>query len=85
LRIRDVLNKILWCELQHLQDYEIHIVHRGCPGDVKVIPFSMVTGVFRGCFTYRDQGSSEDVVIPFHRVILVRNRLSGEVLFERRR
>jgi uncharacterized protein (UPF0248 family) len=81
-RIRETLNKIRWHRGFDPKDYEVYIVHRGAPGDVKVVPASRITEVLSGGFKFRDTDGDEKV-IPYHRVLLIRNRVSGEVLFSK--
>ncbi len=81
-RVREALNKIRWHKDLDPKDYEVHVVHRGAPGDIKVVPASCITEVLRGGFKFRDVDGNEKV-IPYHRVLLIRNRVSGDVLFSK--
>lgn len=75
-----VLGKLLW--KGGLERAEIAIVHRGAPGDVKVIEGSRVDEVKSGYLTYTNR-FGEDTVIPLHRVLEV--RLDGKQLWKRAR
>jgi uncharacterized protein (UPF0248 family) len=79
-RIRELLNKIKWHRDFDPGDYEVHILHRGVLGNVKVIPVSCITEISSGGFKFRDVDGGEKI-IPYHRVLLIRNRVSGDVLF----
>jgi len=81
--IRNVLNKIRWHKGFDPKDYEVYIVHRGAPGDVKVVPTSCITQVLSKGFKFKDADGDEKV-IPYHRVLLIRNRISGDVLFSKK-
>ncbi|MDI9619844.1 MAG: RNA repair domain-containing protein [Candidatus Nezhaarchaeota archaeon] len=81
--IRSTLNQIIWYDSSNIADYEIFFLHRGAPCDVRRISASEITGVFRGCFSFKDSDGTEKT-IPYHRVLLIKNRVKGEVLFEKR-
>lgn len=81
-RIRALLNKIRWHGKLNPEDFEVHILHRGAPNDIKVIPATSITEVLRSCFKFRDLDGDEKV-IPYHRILLVRDRVHGEVLFKK--
>lgn len=81
-RIRSLLNKIRWHSKLNPEDFEVHIVHRGAPNDVKVIPVTSITEVLRDCFKFRDLNGDEKV-IPYHRVLLIRDRVRGVSLFKK--
>ena len=78
--VRALLNKIRWHKDYNPEDYEVLIVHRGAPGNVRVIPASSITEVLSGGFKFRDLNGDEKV-IPYHRVLLIRNRVNGDLLF----
>ncbi|RLF12430.1 MAG: DUF504 domain-containing protein [Thermoprotei archaeon] len=77
--VREMLNKLKWS--LGLGGYQVVIVHRGAPGDVKVIAGSSIKEVGRYFFVYEENGV--EVQIPYHRVLEVRS-VEGEVLFRRR-
>ncbi|MDH5815860.1 MAG: RNA repair domain-containing protein [Candidatus Nezhaarchaeota archaeon] len=81
-RIRELLNKIKWYDKLNPEDFEVHILHRGAPNDVKVIPATNITEVLKNCFKFRDQDGNE-TVIPYHRVLLIRDRVRGYILYEK--
>ena len=74
-----VLGRLLW--RGGLERAEVVILHRGAPGDRKVIPGRQVTSVKRGYLLYRND-SGEEIIIPLHRVLEV--RLNGETLWKRK-
>ncbi|RLE47978.1 MAG: DUF504 domain-containing protein [Candidatus Methanomethylicota archaeon] len=81
MKIRDVLNKLRWKPGEGLDKYEIVIVHRGALGDVKHIDGASIKDVAKGAFTYVEDG--EEKIIPFHRVIEIRLKATGEVIWKR--
>lgn len=78
--IREVLNRIKWA--QGLNVHQVVIIHRGSPGDVKVIEGRSIKELFRNFFIYEEDGV--ETYIPYHRVLEIRNT-SGKVLFKRER
>lgn len=81
-QIRALLNKIRWHSGLNPEDFEVHIIHRGAPNDVKVIPATSITVVLRSCFKFRDSDGDEKV-IPYHRVLLIRDKVRDNILFKR--
>ncbi|MEM4576845.1 MAG: RNA repair domain-containing protein [Candidatus Nezhaarchaeales archaeon] len=80
--IRALLNKIRWHGELNPKDFEVHIIHRGAPNDIKVIPVESITKVLRSCFKFRDLDGDEKI-IPYHRVLLIRDRVRGSTLFRK--
>jgi uncharacterized protein (UPF0248 family) len=79
--IRDLLNKIKWTSDKGLEDCEIVIVHRGAPGDLKVIKGIYVKDVApRAIICEEDE---EELIIPYHRIMTIRR--GHEVLWEKRK
>jgi uncharacterized protein (UPF0248 family) len=73
-----VLGKLLW--KGGLRRSEITILHRGAPGDRKVIPGSSVKEVKKGYLIITGPGE-EETVIPLHRVMEVRT--DGKQIWKR--
>jgi uncharacterized protein (UPF0248 family) len=63
-------------------DYVITYIHRGAPSDEKTIPAEIIKQVGKSWFTYEEQG--QDIIIPMHRVIMLMNMKTGEVLWRKR-
>lgn len=82
MRIRDVLNKILWTDPSNTADYEVTFVHRGAAMDRRTIPLNSIVMVKPSWFTYIGEGE-EEVQIPFHRIIEIRNIKTGRVLWRK--
>jgi uncharacterized protein (UPF0248 family) len=77
-----MLNKIKWHKSFDPRDYEVHIIHRGVPGEVKVIPAFCITEVLSGGFKFKDADGDEKA-IPYHRVLLIRDKVTGKALFQK--
>jgi uncharacterized protein (UPF0248 family) len=89
-----VLGRLLW--RGELDKAEIVIIHRGAPGDSKIIPGGLVTHVKRSHLIYRGNNitgalsakttgkeAERQVTIPLHRVLEV--RLDGKKIWKRAR
>jgi hypothetical protein len=68
--IRDILNREKWVSKAGLAGLEVEILHRGAPGDTKVIRGESVADVAPRAMLVREDG--EDTVIPYHRVRIIR-------------
>jgi uncharacterized protein (UPF0248 family) len=84
LTLREVLNRIRWDREKSKQAYEVSYVHRGATGDKRTIPFSSILEIHSSWFTYTDPDAGE-VVIPFHRVLEIREVESGHTVWRSRR
>ncbi|MBC7110367.1 MAG: DUF504 domain-containing protein [Archaeoglobi archaeon] len=73
---RDIINEIKWRGLS-LEDCEIVYLHRGAPGDRKVVRATEVEKIEGGFMLIGG------TMIPFHRILEI--RFKGETVFERRR
>lgn len=68
--IRDVLNREKWVSRAGLNDIEVVILHRGAPGDAKIIKGSSISDVAPRAMMVRE--GDEETVIPYHRVRIIR-------------
>jgi uncharacterized protein (UPF0248 family) len=84
LPLRDVLNRIRWDREKTELSYEVSYVHRGATGDKRSIPFSDIREIHSSWFTYTDSDDGE-VMIPFHRVLEVREVESRHTVWRSRR
>jgi len=80
-RLRETLGKIFWDQSTHAEDFTVTFIHRGAPEDRKSIPFSSIIKVGRSWFTYRSNG--QETLIPFHRIIEVKNIKTGIVVWRK--
>ena len=82
MRIRDLLNRLRWHPEEDIQDYEITFIHRGAFQDKKTIPTEEIGEILSSYFTYKER--KEIVVIPFHRILEIRNKKTGEIAWKKR-
>jgi uncharacterized protein (UPF0248 family) len=81
--LRSILNKIFWDKRESPEDYVLSFIHRGVPGDVKTLSLKKVGEVGGSWFTYQDD-SGRKTTIPFHRITLLKNVRTGDVLWRKR-
>jgi uncharacterized protein (UPF0248 family) len=75
---REVLNRLKWLE-GSLGRARITIVHRGAPGDQRVISGSDIVSLGKGFVTVR--GAEGEIEIPYHRVLRV--EVDGRTVWNR--
>jgi len=80
--LRQILNKLVWDEREAISDYEVTFIHRGVPGDQKTIPCRIITQIGSSWFTY--QSEEESAIIPFHRILEIKNVRNGQVVWGKR-
>jgi len=83
LKLRDVLNRMRWNPEERGQAYEVTYLHRGALQNKRTIPFSSIKEIHSSWFTYTDPEGG-DVLIPFHRVLEVREIESGKLVWKKR-
>jgi uncharacterized protein (UPF0248 family) len=83
LAVRNILNKLIWDSRENIANYKLTFIHRGAPGDVKTIPCSLIREVRISWFTYGNEGE-EETIIPFHRVLEIRNATTGEAIWRKK-
>ena len=76
---RDTLNKLMWHPGFDLRDAKVTIVHRGAPGDVKVIVGSDIKEL--GSAFMRVVAPEGEVEIPYHRILRIEMR--GQTLWRK--
>ncbi len=74
---RDILNELKWDSSKSLERAEIFYVHRGAPGDYKIIKGDEILDLGRS-FIKLEEGQ-----IPYHRIFQI--ICDGEVIFSRER
>lgn len=79
---REILNKLKWHPKEKFEDYEIIILHRGAPKDIKIIPTKLVIKLERSFFYYKE--NEEEIAIPYHRVLKIRNIKMNKVVWAKR-
>jgi uncharacterized protein (UPF0248 family) len=81
LTIREILNRILWDQRKKKADYVLTFIHRGAHMNRKVIPFNLIREVKASWFSYGRE--DEEVIIPFHRILEVKNVKNGKLIWEK--
>ncbi|GFO97641.1 hypothetical protein ig2599ANME_1846 [groundwater metagenome] len=76
---RLILNEIKW--RFDLNRCRVYYIHRGAPGDVKMIEGSIIKNIERGFLVL--EGVVEDVYIPYHRIIRI--EYDTQIIFERKK
>ena len=75
--LKEILNKIFWHPDYNKEDFEAVILHRGAEGDKKAIPLEDVE--LKGNYLIYF-----DTYIPLHRVLEIRNKKTGEILYKKK-
>ena len=83
--LKNVLNKLRWDERERADQYLITYRHRGAPADVKQVRASKIRRLGNSFFTLADEFDSEETIIPFHRVIEIRNLQEDVVIWKDRK
>lgn len=76
---RLLLNEIKW--RFDLNRCKVYYIHRGAPGDVKMIEGGIIKNIERGFLVL--EGIDEDVYIPYHRIIRI--EYDSQIIFERKK
>ena len=83
--LKNVLNKLRWDERERADQYLITYRHRGAPDDAKQVRASKIRRLGNSFFTLADEFDSEETIIPFHRVIEIRNLQEDVVIWKGRK
>ncbi len=83
--LKNLLNRLRWDESENPNDYEITYRHRGAPGNVKKITAPKIRRLGKSYFTLQEGSESEESVIPFHRILEVRNTMNDSILWVKRK
>jgi uncharacterized protein (UPF0248 family) len=82
--LKNILNRLRWDSREDAEDYLITYVHRGAPDDRKQVNASEILKLGNSYFTLQSE-SGEDVTIPFHRILEVRDTRTGTAVWKSRR
>lgn len=83
--LKNVLNRFRWDEKENPDDYVITYRHRGAPGDVKQIKASEIHSLGKSYFTIQEAHEGDETLIPFHRIIEIRNTVDDSILWVSRK
>jgi uncharacterized protein (UPF0248 family) len=78
--LKNILNRLRWDSSENPANYLITYRHRGAPGDMKQIRGSQIKGLGKSYFTMQE-GSGDETLIPFHRILEIRNTLDESVIW----
>jgi uncharacterized protein (UPF0248 family) len=76
---RLLLNEIKW--RFDLSRCRVYYVHRGAPGDMKIVEGSEIKNIERGFLILI--GEMQDVYIPYHRIFRI--DFNDQIIFQRKR
>jgi len=80
--IRDLLNQLKWDPKEDINDYIIVYIHRGALNDRRQIPAHFIKEIYVGSFLFTLD--EEETIIPFHRIIEIRNIRTQELVYQKR-
>jgi len=79
--LKNVLNRLRWDSDEKPENYQITYRHRGAPGDVKTIRASSIKNLHKSYFTIQEVDGAEETVIPFHRILEIRNTIDDSLVW----
>ena len=79
--LKELINKIIWHPDYSPEDYEIVYLHRE-DKDINTKRISMDRIGIKGSFIILERGC-EITSIPLHRILEVRNKKTGEILYRK--
>jgi uncharacterized protein (UPF0248 family) len=83
--LKNILNRLRWDSSENPENYLITYRHRGAPSDVKRIQASKIRRLTKSYFTLQDNSESEETVIPFHRILEIRNTVDDSLIWVKRK
>ncbi|AAB99323.1 conserved hypothetical protein [Methanocaldococcus jannaschii DSM 2661] len=75
--LKEILNKIFWHPDYKREDFEVVILHRGAEENKKAISLDDVE--LKGNYLIYF-----DTYIPLHRILEIRNKKTGEILYKKK-
>jgi uncharacterized protein len=79
--LKNVLNRLRWDTDEKPENYVITYRHRGAPGDVKIVRASSVKKLGKSYFTIQEVDGADESVIPFHRILEIRNTIDDSIIW----
>jgi uncharacterized protein (UPF0248 family) len=80
--LKDILNRIKWDDSYPPEEFQVTYTHRGVIGDQLTVYFTDISEIRSSWIIISD--NNDDTPIPFHRIIRVKNFVTGETLYEKR-
>jgi len=81
--LRDILNRIKWDDSLSPEEFQITYTHRGVNKDQLTINFTDISEIRSSWIILSD--NNHDTPIPFHRIISVKNVVTGLALYKKER
>jgi uncharacterized protein (UPF0248 family) len=81
LRIKEIINKVLFKYKDSLNQYMLVIIDRKCSSRTKYLSFELIKHV-DNYYIYVESEDGREVAIPIHRVIRIEKR-GGEIVWSR--
>ncbi len=79
---REVIEKLLWDKRLKAGNIVLTYIHRGVEGERKTLSASRILRLRGGWIIYLDEKGVESQ-LPLHRVVEIRNTITGEVLWKK--
>ena len=83
MQIREYLNMIRWDSAITEEEFEVSFLHRDNGSKKITISFPQITAISASWFHYMNQYKTE-TLIPFHRILEIRNTRTDEILWRRK-
>jgi uncharacterized protein (UPF0248 family) len=78
--LKNILNRLKWDSSEKAEEYVITFRHRGAPGEARRVKASEIQRLGKSYFTFTSD-TGEEVTIPFHRILEVRNTETHGVIW----
>jgi len=79
--LKNVLNRLRWDVDEKPENYVITYRHRGAPGDMKIVRASSIKNLGKSYFTIQEVDGADESVIPFHRILEIRNTIDDSIVW----
>lgn len=83
--LKNILNRLRWDKAENPENYVITYRHRGAPDDVKRMKASKIRNLGKSYFTISENSEGEESVIPFHRILEIRNTADDSIIWVSRK
>lgn len=81
-KIRDILNRIKWDPQLNEGKFLLTFIHRGAPGNIKIIEVKSIKVISENFFSYFDNNNYN--FIPFHRILIIREKETNQILYKKK-
>jgi uncharacterized protein (UPF0248 family) len=82
--LKNILNRLRWDSSEDPENYVITYRHRGAPNDARQVKASKIQRLGKSYFTLPSE-PDEEVTIPFHRILEIRNVKNNTVIWASRK